>query len=47
MSSKRSVGSIIEYFTKKAKGQTSSISTEEIPLVDLIDLSTLSQDESS
>jgi hypothetical protein len=51
MSSKRSAGSILEYFTKTVKGQKSSLSTdvaiEEIGLIDFIDLPTSSRDKNS
>ncbi len=51
MSSKRSAGSILQYFTKKVKGQKSSlstgVSTGEIALIDFTDLSTSLRDKSS
>ncbi|CAF4011405.1 unnamed protein product, partial [Rotaria sp. Silwood1] len=45
MASKRCAGSILEYFTKKMKSSTASVSTKEIALTDLINLSTSSRDE--
>jgi hypothetical protein len=45
MLSKRSCGSILEYFTKKSTDQTASLSTEEIALENLNDFSTSSQHE--
>ncbi|CAF3317882.1 unnamed protein product [Rotaria sp. Silwood2] len=45
MASKRCAGSILEYFTKKVKSTTTSVSTEGIALTDLTDLSTSSGDE--
>jgi hypothetical protein len=47
MASKRSAGSILDFFSKKSKAQTSSLLTEEIPLVDFTDSSTTSRDESA
>ena len=47
MASKRSAGSILDFFSKKSKAQTSSPFTEEIPLVDFTDSSTISQDENT
>jgi hypothetical protein len=38
MASKRSTGSILDFFSKKSKAQGSPLSTEEIPLVDIADL---------
>ena len=35
MASKRSARSILGFFSKKSKAQTSPLLTEEIPLVDL------------
>ncbi|CAF3499711.1 unnamed protein product [Rotaria sp. Silwood1] len=46
MSAKRAAGTIIEYFTKKPKGPTSS-PAEESSLVDFTDVSTSSRDENS
>jgi hypothetical protein len=51
MSSKRSAGSILEYFMEKVKGQKSSLSTnvasKEIALIDFTDLPTSSRDKNS
>jgi hypothetical protein len=47
MASKRSAGSILDFFSKKPKTEGSSLSTEEIPLVDITDLQTGSRDENT
>ncbi len=47
MASKRSTGSILDFFSRKSKAQGSSLSTEEIPLVDITDLRTGSRDENT
>jgi len=51
MSSKRSAGSILQYFTKKVTGQKSSlstgVSTGEIALIDFTDLPTSFRDKNS
>jgi hypothetical protein len=44
---KRSAGSILDFFSKKSKAHGSSLSTEEIPLVDITDLRTVSRDENT
>jgi hypothetical protein len=47
MASKRSAGSILHVFSKKLKAEESSLSAEEIPLVDITDLRTGSRDENT
>ncbi len=47
MASKRSTGSILDFFSEKSKAQGSSLSTEEIPLLDITDLRTGSRDENT
>jgi hypothetical protein len=47
MSSKRSAGSILQYFTKKVTGQKSSVFTGEIALIDFTDLPTSFRDKNS
>jgi hypothetical protein len=51
MSSKRSAGSILEYFMEKVKGQKSSLSTDvatkEIALIDFTNLPTSSRGKNS
>ncbi|CAF2490996.1 unnamed protein product [Rotaria sp. Silwood2] len=47
MTSKRSTGSILDVFFFKSKSQASSLSTEEMSLVDFADLPTSSRDENT